>query len=145
LVGKDHSIHVEQAKNTYPDLNIEVNLTDDSQSLLSLYALCCSDYQEAFNNIVRHAQAANVWVRLWSTEEQAFLEIQDDGKGFVLPKRWISLARQGHLGLVGAMERVGEVGGSFEIKTAPGQGTQIRATVPLKGEISRDLTIGEEV
>ncbi|OGO38293.1 MAG: hypothetical protein A2W35_18715 [Chloroflexi bacterium RBG_16_57_11] len=138
--------HVEQAKISHPELNIEVNLADDSQSLSEpLRIVLFRIYQEAFNNIVRHAQAANVWVRLWLTEEQASMEIQDDGIGFTLPNRWISLARQGHLGLVGAMERVGEIGGSFEIITAPGQGTQIRAIVPLKGEISRDLAIGEEV
>ena len=137
--------HIEQSKISNPELNIELNLTDDGQSLseplrIVLYRI----YQEAYNNIVRHAQAANMCVRFWLTEEQAFLEIQDDGTGFVLPKRWISLARQGHLGLVGAMERVGEVGGILEIKTAPGQGTHIRAIVPLKGEISRDHSFGEE-
>ena len=106
--------HVEQAKISHPELNIEVNLADDRQKLpepsrIVLFRI----YQEAFHNIVRHAHAQNVWVRFWLTEEQAYLEIRDDGSGFVLPKRWINLARQGHLGLVGAMERVGEVGGNI--------------------------------
>ena len=92
-------------------------------------------YQEALHNILRHARANRVWVRFWLDEEQAILEVQDNGVGFELPNRWIKLARQGHLGLVGAIERTGEVGGSLEVKTASGQGTLIRAKVPLKEEL----------
>jgi PAS domain S-box-containing protein len=137
--------HVEQSKNTYPELNIELDLNDNGQSLSEpLRIVLFRVYQEAYNNVIRHAQAANMWVRFWLTDEQAILEVQDDGMGFVLPKRWISLARQGHLGLVGTMERIEEFGGTLEINTAPGKGTQVRAIVPLKGEINRDLAIGEE-
>jgi PAS domain S-box-containing protein len=126
--------HVEQFKTSHPELNIELSLGEEGQRLpepvrIALFRI----YQETFNNIVRHAQASNVWVGFWLNDELAFLEIRDDGIGFQLPSRWIRFARQGHLGLVGAMERASEVGGNLDIETSPGKGTQIRAIVPLNG------------
>jgi signal transduction histidine kinase len=88
-------------------------------------------YQEALNNVLRHAQAKTVKVRLKLTTQKVVLEIQDDGIGFELPNHWVRLARQGHLGLVGAMERAREVGGILEVITAPGRGTLLRASVPI--------------
>jgi two-component system, NarL family, sensor histidine kinase UhpB len=58
------------------------------------------------------------------------LEIQDDGQGFELPARWIHLAREGHLGLIGARERTEAIGGRFEVLSSPGEGTLVRAVVP---------------
>ena len=68
-------------------------------------------------------------------EGQAILEVHDNGVGFELPNRWVKLARQGHLGLVGAMERAKEGGGSLDVTSSPGQGTLIRAVIPLDIEI----------
>jgi len=59
------------------------------------------------------------------------LEIKDNGRGFLVPERMIHFARQGHLGLVGALERAEAVGGKMKIQSAPGEGTQIRVEVPL--------------
>jgi PAS domain S-box-containing protein len=137
--------HAGEFKTSHPELNIELNLVDDSQSLSEpVRIVLFRIYQEALRNIVRHAQANTVWVRFWLTEDQAFLEIQDDGVGFVLPRRWINLARQGHLGLVGTQERAKEVGGNLEVTAAPGQGTLIRAVVPLKEEFIQVHVPGEE-
>ena len=137
--------HAEEFKTSHPELNIDLSLVDDGQSLSEpVRIVLFRIYQEALHNIVRHAQASTVWVRFRLDEEQAFLEIQDDGVGFVLPRRWIKLARQGHLGLVGAKERAKEVGGSLEITTAPSQGTFIQAVVPLKGEFIQAQVPGEE-
>ena len=72
-----------------------------------------------------------MYIRLGLDEEKAILEIQDDGKGFVVPNRWITLARKGHLGLVGAQERASAIGGQFEVKSAPGEGAKITVLMPL--------------
>jgi signal transduction histidine kinase len=58
------------------------------------------------------------------------LEIQDDGRGFEIPVRWIDLARQGHLGLIGAAERAEALGGKFKVTSTPGEGTHIWVSVP---------------
>ncbi|OGO33999.1 MAG: hypothetical protein A2Z16_10275 [Chloroflexi bacterium RBG_16_54_18] len=128
--------HAEEFQSTHPELQIELSLTQDGRALSEpIRIVLFRIYQEALHNILRHARANRVWVRFWLDEEQAILEVQDNGVGFELPNRWIKLARQGHLGLVGAIERTGEVGGSLEVKTASGQGTLIRAKVPLKEEL----------
>jgi len=128
--------HAEDIQKAHPELEVKLSLSDDGleipeQARIALFRI----YQEAVHNIIRHAQAKTVNVRLWLNKEYAFLEIQDDGVGFELPNRWIKLARQGHLGLVGVQERAKEVGGNVEIETAPGQGTRIRTAVPLNLEV----------
>jgi signal transduction histidine kinase len=42
-----------------------------------------------------------------------------------------TLARQGHFGLAGAVERVEAIGGKLEVDSAPGKGTRLRVTVSL--------------
>jgi signal transduction histidine kinase len=82
--------------------------------------------------VIRHAEAKNVYIRFDLDEEKAILEIQDDGKGFIVPDRWIMLARKGHLGLVGAKERASAIGGQLELKSSPGEGAKITVLVPYK-------------
>lgn len=124
--------HVEHFSNQYPDHEIHLELSRDGQQLserirLALFRI----YQQALNNVARHAQAQRIYVRFGIQKEQVILEIEDDGRGFQLPSRWIELARKGHLGLVGASERAESIGGRLQIESAPGQGTVIRVTVPL--------------
>jgi PAS domain S-box-containing protein len=99
--------HAEEFQNMYPEFNISLNLYQDRQSLseelrLMLYRV----YQEALNNILRHSKAKKIWVRFLVDSDQVVLEVQDDGVGFEMPRRWVELARQGHLGIVGLIERV---------------------------------------
>lgn len=127
--------HLEQFQAAHPELSVNHKLARDGQSLpegtrIVLFRI----YQESLNNILRHARAQTVKIRFRLTTKKAILEIQDDGCGFELPNRWVRLARQGHLGLVGAMERAREIGGHLDVITAPGQGTLIRVSVPIKEE-----------
>jgi PAS domain S-box-containing protein len=127
--------HVEQFQTDHPGIEFELELDHDGDTLSEqIRIVLFRIHQEALNNIVRHAQASKVWVRFRLNEDQAILVIQDNGIGFELPNRWIKIARQGHLGLVGAMERAKEIGGIVEVITAPGQGTLVRAIIPLKEE-----------
>jgi signal transduction histidine kinase len=137
--------HAEQFQAAHLELKIKLDLADvgealSEQSRIVLYRI----YQEALNNIVRHAQATSVWVHFWLEGEQAILEVKDNGVGFELPNRWIKLARQGHLGLVGAMERAKDAGGSLEVSTALGRGTLIRAVLPVTEEPFQGQASGEE-
>ena len=137
--------HIEEFQTAHPELSIDCDLAHDGQTLPEhIRIVLFRIYQEALNNILRHAHANRVKVRFQMIEEQAILEVQDDGVGFLLPRRWVKLARQGHLGLVGAMERADEVGGSLEVTTAAGQGTLIRAIVPIKEELASVQSSEEE-
>ncbi len=83
--------------------------------------------QEALNNVAKHARARMVWVEL-DFSGGILLQVRDDGVGFdpaVLPE----LARRGHLGLQQMRERVAALGGTMEVRSQPGKGTEIRVRV----------------
>jgi NarL family two-component system sensor histidine kinase LiaS len=82
--------------------------------------------QEALANVWRHSKATRVLIRLFCEQDEAIMEISDNGKGFHvkdLPKRGI--------GLYSMQERVEAIGGHFVLKSSPGKGTTIRVAVKL--------------
>jgi two-component system sensor histidine kinase UhpB len=86
--------------------------------------------QEGLNNVIRHAHAEQVAVRLRCDKVTTRLEIEDDGVGFdATDALKIPPGRRGW-GLVGIQERVAQAGGEFEIDSEPGQGTTLRVAVP---------------
>lgn len=90
--------------------------------------------QEALSNIARHAGAAHVRVGLDATGGRARVTIVDDGGGFDVPGTIGPAAPDRSVGLVGMQERVALLGGSIEIRSAPGIGTEIVVDVPLVPE-----------
>jgi len=124
--------HLETFREKHPELEIHFTANQVGELIpeparVALYRI----YQESLNNILKHAQASKIEIRLEKDETRALLEIRDNGAGFALPEDWVSLARQGHLGLVGIRERTEAVGGSLTIQSTPGRGTLIRVEVPL--------------
>jgi len=98
---------------------------------------CFRVAQEAINNVLRHAQAANIWVRLFSAGGRLALSVRDDGHGFDLEGVRRRTGADASLGLVGMEERIALVGGSLELRSEPGRGTVVVATFPVlrvKGE-----------
>jgi signal transduction histidine kinase len=96
---------------------------------------CFRIAQEALTNVVRHAHATTVWVQLETNDTSVELIIRDDGRGF--PVRGI-IGRTGpnmSLGLEGMRERASAIGGLVQISSDSGQGTQVRVSFPLNGEI----------
>jgi signal transduction histidine kinase len=83
--------------------------------------------QEAVNNVLRHAQAEHVHVTLTRDAGHVKLCVTDDGQGFDA-----QLPRSGkHVGLWSMRERVEQLGGQFEVRSVPGQGTTVVTVVPL--------------
>ena len=80
--------------------------------------------REALSNVGRHAEAATCRVSLRRSETGFILEVDDDGRGFD-----VNLPGSG-MGLRNLEERVGSLGGSFEVLSIPGEGTTVRATLP---------------
>jgi signal transduction histidine kinase len=81
--------------------------------------------QESLTNVMRHARAKHVVVRLVESADRLVLEVADDGRGMKNGRE-----RRG-LGLLGMEERIRELGGVFVLESAPGAGTKIRAEIPL--------------
>jgi signal transduction histidine kinase len=92
---------------------------------------CFRVAQEAITNVLRHARAANLWVRLFAADGKLALTVRDDGAGFDVDAARRRAAAGGSLGVVSMEERVALAGGSFELRTSPGQGTTMLATFPL--------------
>jgi signal transduction histidine kinase len=86
--------------------------------------------QEALNNVVKHAQASCVGIKVWSEDGLVHCSIKDDGKGFAAPA--LAGSAQAHgLGLLGMRERINSLHGSFEVISRTGAGTELRIGIPL--------------
>ncbi len=88
--------------------------------------------QEALNNAAKHAHAKSVQIRLWKATGSVCCSVRDDGAGFDAATVSAAAEKRG-LGLTGIRERLHALGGSFEIHSAPGQGTDYQITVPIEG------------
>jgi PAS domain S-box-containing protein len=86
---------------------------------------CFRVAQEAITNVLRHARARNLWVRLFDSGGRLALSVRDDGLGF-------DVRTVRGLGLAGMEERTALAGGSLELHAAPGKGTVVLATFPLE-------------
>ena len=87
--------------------------------------------QEALHNVSKHARAASARVTLTYGQEQLLLSVRDDGRGFDLREVERGGRAGGHFGLISMRERAELLGGRFEVKSAPGQGTRISVAVPI--------------
>ena len=94
-----------------------------AQSELTLFRLV----QEALNNVAKHAQARTVRVSLASRDGHAQVSVIDDGVGFHMVG-----AKAGSYGLLGMRYRIEGDGGTLVVRSAPGKGTCLSATLPLR-------------
>ncbi len=124
---------VEQLRENALAVDFEVVGSEErfsGDSLMTLYRVA----QEGFTNIQKHAQASAVRVRLHFAEDEAHLSISDNGRGFDTEHRQQQPERlDGGYGLQGIRERLALVGGSFQVVSQEGRGTQLLATVTRTG------------
>lgn len=86
--------------------------------------------QEALTNVRKHAGAREATVALTSNgPDQLRIVIADDGRGFTPGSQRNGKMRP--LGLTSMLERVEALGGTFQVNSRPGSGTQVTATIPL--------------
>jgi signal transduction histidine kinase len=83
--------------------------------------------QEALQNALKHSRAHEVSVHLAGGPDGLSLTIVDDGVGFDVEAAWAK-----GLGLVSMGERLEAIGGKLQIRSRPGDGTRVEATVPLR-------------
>ena len=86
--------------------------------------------QEAVSNVVRHADAKNVRVRIALREQEVTVAVEDDGRGF--DPVGLPLEKRG-MGLSGIAERVRILGGQQTVESAPGRGTRVSIRLPRRG------------
>jgi signal transduction histidine kinase len=87
--------------------------------------------QESLGNIMKHAQATEVAIRVKRSEQALTLTIEDNGHGFAADSRSAQPAHSG-FGLTGMAERTHLLGGEFKVRSMPGRGTIVTVEIPLK-------------
>ena len=88
--------------------------------------------KESLNNIVKHAKATEVHLRLAILPGAFQLTLEDNGDGSAeVAHQPHAAPRPGHHGLAGIKERIESLGGNCLIDSAPGQGTRVVLTVPV--------------
>lgn len=108
-------------------LNIEFDHCEFNEEVipenqkLSLFRIV----QEQLNNIVKHAGAQNVWIKLWCKTDEFVIEVRDDGKGFDS-----SHSRKG-IGILNIKNRAELFNGKAEISSEPGSGCLLVVSFPF--------------
>jgi signal transduction histidine kinase len=87
--------------------------------------------QEALTNVRKHAQTKQVRIELRRREDEVRVEVQDYGRGFDPTAAPIESGPGERVGLAGMRERIGMLGGEFEVQSEPEGGTCVVAAVPL--------------
>lgn len=107
---------------------VDVPAPEDEEELpaeVSLHLLHIA--REAVSNVLRHAQARRVDLRLSLRDGSAVLSVADDGRGFDPADD----PEEGKLGLRNMRSRARLLGGTFLVSSGPGRGTEVRVEVPL--------------
>jgi two-component system sensor histidine kinase DegS len=102
-------------------------LTPETQIVLFRIA------QEALNNIRKHAQASRATITIEGKGNYVTMTVADNGRGFVVTERMGEGVSAGRLGIMGMYERASLLNGSLQIKSEPGQGTELAVTLPWPG------------
>jgi signal transduction histidine kinase len=112
-------------------VDLEVDLAYDNGETQSRYPFEIEStvyrvVQEALTNVVKHADAADVKIRVGDRGGAVEVLVRDDGHGFDADEGTAGF------GLLGMRERLGLVRATFDIESAPGVGTTLRASIPAR-------------
>jgi two-component system, NarL family, sensor kinase len=91
--------------------------------------LLFSAARELLANVVEHAQATRVSVRLAVARGELLLVVEDDGRGFP-PERLAERLADGHVGLASQRVRIEAAGGNMDVTSKPGEGTRVEIGLP---------------
>jgi len=122
--------HLQEQTEVYPEIEVEIiedikkNYDFLPTESLNTYRIC----QEAINNIVKHAQATKIVLKIISDKDRDYLfTISDNGNGFDM-----QIQKEGHYGLMNMTQRAKETGAKLSIHSEPGKGTTVTLFKPSK-------------
>jgi signal transduction histidine kinase len=95
----------------------------DKEIELNLYRVV----QESLNNVIKYADAKQVWIKLQATADGLRLTVKDDGQGFDP-----SAVGPGHHGILGMRLRLEAHGGRLQVLSAAGSGSEVVASLPVQ-------------
>lgn len=88
--------------------------------------------QEALTNVRKHSRAESIWVDLAVDDQTLTVTIKDNGVGFTVTPDGLAAAKPGHYGLRTMRERASGIGGTLDIRSEPGAGTEVILAVPCR-------------
>ncbi len=106
---------------------IDIDTLFDTNEQVIIYRI----FQEALNNIRKHAHAQHVKVAIDKEENQVHIAIEDDGKGFDLDEISQRHPAERGLGIASLEERARMLGGTLNLTTEKGKGTSLAMTIPV--------------
>jgi signal transduction histidine kinase len=121
--------------------SIRVHLEDDgSERPLdeNLRNLLFIIVRELLINVVKHANTTDAKISIWREGNLIQIEVQDKGSGFELSAN-VEATNTAGFGLFSIRERLRHFGGRLAIQSAPGSGTRVRLTAPLKLQTKEEL------
>jgi signal transduction histidine kinase len=130
LVPAIRSLATDVAERSRLDLTTELAESlprPGAESELALFRAA----QEALANVVRHAEATRVTIRLEQVGGQIRLTVADNGRGLPPGADLATYERAGHLGLAGMRERISALGGTVQVRGETG--VSVVVEVPVKG------------
>lgn len=122
LTQHAQALEARHGLSVHAELGDEPDLTPDTQAAAYRVA------QEALHNVIKHARAEHVWLSLHQEDGKVTLEVRDDGRGFDPQTQG-----RGTLGQRSMRERAAGAGGTLEVFSVVGEGTQVTLTLPSGG------------
>jgi len=118
---------------------------DDSWKRVSdeIEIACFRVLQEALTNVVKHAHASTVSVKLYQTDDHLELRVCDNGVGFTFTDAQTPAPNGTSLGLLGMEERLHLLGEIFTVESGDGVGTQVTAKFPIRNKEVGTVALGE--
>lgn len=119
--------------NQHTDIDVSMDLANiDDQFCRDEQILIYRIFQEALNNIRKHAQAKRVAVVIKKEADQIILRIEDDGIGFDFEEAINRHVTERGMGLPALNERVNMLGGTLDLHAHKGEGTRISMQIPMR-------------
>jgi signal transduction histidine kinase len=115
-------------------LTVDAQLGEEPALSVKRKHMLYSITREALHNIVKHAHANTVFLRLDKQDNELVLEVRDDGRGFDAYGSF-----PGHLGLRSIQERTTHLGGTCSLESVPSQGTRLCVSIPTLDEPERAM------
>ena len=87
--------------------------------------------RELVTNVIKHSKSAKVEIKVSQDKDHVKISIKDDGIGFDANGITQSLNSEGGFGLFSIRERMADMGGTLEVLSKPGQGTEVVLCMPI--------------
>ena len=97
---------------------------------------------EALRNVAQHAGASTAKVGLLYDQDGVVVTVEDDGKGFDVDETFRGAEDRGHFGVVGMRERAEAASGHLVVRSEPGKGSIVRASIPYATESPPQVNYG---